>query len=425
MNAGDMTTPRTLLLLSATGGYELDGFRDAAQRVGARVVLGTNRCHALDDPWHDQALPLRFEDPLGAARAIVAHARVVALDGIVAIGDRTAVIGALAASALGLPHNEPQAVAAARNKYEARRRFAAAGLRGPRFERFAVASEPRDAATTVAYPCVLKPLSLSASRGVIRANNAGELISAWARVAAILALPEVRAMEGDAAHWLLIEDFIPGGEVALEGVLDEGRLHTLALFDKPDPLNGPYFEETLYVTPSRLDPTAQEQIRAEVQAAAAALGLRHGPVHAELRVDATGPCILEVAPRSIGGLCARALRFGAGISLEELIVRHALRLDISGLRREAGASGVMMIPLPHGGVFKEVRGVEDSLRVAGIEGVTLTAKPGQNLLAWPEGSSYLGFIFARAPTPALVEAALRQAHAALHIAISPALPVAR
>jgi biotin carboxylase len=230
-----------------------------------------------------------------------------------------------------------------------------------------------------------------------------------------------------AADDILIEQFIEGIEYAVEGVLENGVLRTLAIFDKPDPLDGPLFEETIYVTPSRADPSTQTAITHAMSAAAAALGLFHGPVHAECRVNARGVFVLEVAARPIGGLCAQALRFtgteGASIGLEELLLRHALGESIAGWTRETDASGVMMIPVPAAGVYRRVSGIDEALRIAGVTGVHITAKPDQQLIPLPEGSSYLGFIFARAASPAAVEEALRQAHARLSFAIDRAVVV--
>jgi biotin carboxylase len=268
----------------------------------------------------------------------------------------------------------------------------------------------------VAFPCVLKPLTLSASRGVIRANTPDQFMAAVRRIGALLQREDV-SVSGDAADFLLAEAYIPGLEVALEGLLMDGRLHALALFDKPDPLEGPFFEETLYVTPSRLPADVQARITDVTASACAALGLREGPVHAELRVNSDGAWILEVAPRSIGGLCSRTLRFGTGMTLEELILRHALGWPIASLERERRPAGVMMIPIPRAGRLGDVSGQADAAAVPGVEEIAITAHEGQELVPLPEGWQYLGFIFARADTADAVEAALRAAHARLRVRI--------
>jgi len=252
---------------------------------------------------------------------------------------------------------------------------------------------------------------------VIRANTVDQFIAAFRRIAAVLRRDDV-AVSGDAAAFLLAEQYIPGLEVALEGLLEAGALRTLALFDKPDPLEGPFFEETIYVTPSRLPDGVQRRIEAAAANACAALGLSEGPVHAELRVNDDGPWVIEVAARSIGGLCSRTLRFGTGMSLEELILRHALGWPIDSLVRERRPAGVMMIPIPRAGRLGAVHGRERAAGVDGIEDVAITAHTGQELVPLPEGWQYLGFLFARADTPDAVEKALREAHGHLRFEIS-------
>jgi biotin carboxylase len=276
--------------------------------------------------------------------------------------------------------------------------------------------DPVVEARRTAFPCVVKPLMLSASRGVIRADDEAQFVGAVRRLERILRTPEAAA-DGEAARQVLVEGFIPGREVALEGLLAKGDLHVLALFDKPDPLDGPFFEETIYVTPSRLPSTVQAEIAACTARAAQALGLRDGPVHAELRVNRHGPSVIEIAARSIGGLCSRTLRFGTGLSLEELILHQALGMEIPSLERERRAVGVMMLPIPRTGVLKEVRGQAKARAVPGIDEITITAHPGQDLVPLPEGASYPGFIFAGAESPERVEAALREAHRRLEFVV--------
>ena len=410
-----------ILLVASKLGYQTRAFDEAAGRLGVALIYATDRCHVLEDPWGDRAIPLRFEQPAEAARAIVEGAG--RLDGMVAVGDRPALIASLAAEGLGIPWSPPDAVAAARNKNEARRRFAAAGLPVPEFFRVPLGAGPMQAAGRAPYPCVLKPLGLSASRGVIRADNQGQFTAAFERIAAILEQPEVRQAAEEQDRFLQVESFIAGREFAVEGMLTRGRLQVHAIFDKPDELNGPFFEETIYVTPSREPASTQAKIIETTERAIRALGLTHGPVHAEMRVNDRGAWMLEAAARPIGGLCARSLRFADGVSLEELILRHALNEDISSLRREADASGVMMIPIPANGIYRGVSGTEEAGQVAGIRSLEITAKEGQKLLKLPEGASYLGFIFAGGATPFEVEASLREAHRRLAFDIVPDLPV--
>ena len=406
--------PRVLLLLPA-GTYRADDFLAAAARLGAEVVVGSDREQAMGALMGDRSVVVDLCDPVRGADAIVALDRRTRLDAVVPVDESGVLVAALAGARLGLQHNEPAAVAATRDKSLLRSRLAAAGVEQPRYALLEPADDPGAVAAGVGFPAVLKPLPLSASRGVIRVDDPAAARTAAARVRAI-----VEAAGEDPRRPLLVERFVPGAEVAVEGLLRAGELEVLAVFDKPDPLEGPYFEETIYVTPSRLGSEVQTRIHGTVAAAARGLGLSEGPVHAEARVDGPRVSILEVAARSIGGLCARALRFGAGISLEELILRHALGLPTTGLRREDAASGVMMIPIPVSGRLVEVAGVDRARAVEGVAGVDITVNPGGRLEALPEGDRYLGFIFARGGSPAAVEAALRRAHAALRIDIDPA-----
>jgi hypothetical protein len=265
---------------------------------------------------------------------------------------------------------------------------------------------------------------------VIRANTREEFFGAVGRIRRLLESPEMRATREPNLDRILVEGYIPGREVSVEGLLTEGALRVLAIFDKPDPLEGPYFEETIYVTPSRLGAAEQRAIERAAQEAVRALGLTHGPVHAEFRVNEEGVWPLEVAPRPIGGLCSRALRFApegeAGaepVFLEELLLRHAAGLPGSGWVRESAASGVMMIPVARSGVLEKVEGEEEARATAGITELQITARVHDYLAAWPEGASYLGFLFARGATAEEAEGALRRAHEKLRFTMGERLAV--
>jgi biotin carboxylase len=401
-----------LLLLLPTTTYRTQAFLDAARTLGVDVVCASEEPSTFEAQAPDHLLTLDFTDPDASAARVAAFADRRPLSAVVGVDDLTTVAAAAIAERLGLRSSAVAAVTAARDKYQMRQCLAAAGVPIPRFRRIALKDDPFQAARGVAFPCVLKPLALSASRGVIRANTVDQFIAAFRRIAALLQRDDVE-LGGDAAQFLLAEEYIPGVEVALEGLLVGGALHTLALFDKPDPLEGPFFEETIYVTPSRLPVGVQDAIARVAASACAALGLGEGPVHAELRVNDGGPWVLEVAARSIGGLCSRTLRFGTGMTLEEIILRHALGWPIATLAREWRPAGVMMLPIPRAGRLQGVRGTEAAAAVPGIEEVAITAHPGQELVPLPEGWQYLGFIFARADTPEAVEVALRDAHARL------------
>jgi biotin carboxylase len=399
-----------ILLVASTTGYQVREFSAAAEELGYELALATDRCHVLPDPWADHAAPIDFRDPDPWIAALPGP-----YDGIVAVGDRPAQIAARIAQRFGLRFHPPDAAEAASNKLLARERFRAAGLPTPCFQCVELGGADGGG---VRYPCVLKPLDGSGSRGVMRADNPRQFRVAVERMAGML-----DGVSGVA----LVEDYIPGREFALEGVVTGGRLAPLALFDKPDPLEGPYFEETIYVTPSREPAAVQAAMVETAQRAVRALGLTDGPVHAEMRVNQQGVWMLEAAARPIGGLCARVLRFvtGAGrtVSLETLLLQHAAGLDIGAARLAPGAHGVMMLPIPRGGVFQGVAGLEEARRTAGVEDIVITAREGQNLAPLPEGASYLGFAFARGANAATAEHALRSAHARLDFRFAGALPI--
>ena len=426
-----------VLILCTTTGYQTRAFVEAAQKIGLDVVFGTDRCHVLEDPWRDGALPLRLEDPEKSAAQIVEYARSNPIDAVVSLGDRPTPTAARACRALERLHHPPEAADACRDKYLSRERLRTTGLSVPAFVRFPLAADPREilssGAPPIRFPCVLKPLALSASRGVIRADDPEQFVKAFGRIRSLLRSPDVQVMREETSDFIQVEAYVEGQEIAVEGLMHRGRLKVLALFDKPDPLAGPFFEETLYVTPSRLKAEVQEAVAGTLGRAVEALGLYHGPLHAELRLAPDGALpqniwVMEVAARSIGGLCSRALRFcspslGDGISLEELLIELALGADVGDVRREASASGVMMIPVPQAGVYEGVDGLERARATRGVEDVIITAKPAEKLVPLPEGASYLGFIFARGPSPEFVESALRRAHQELRFVVTPALPV--
>jgi biotin carboxylase len=430
-----------VLLLLPSGTYKAPDFLAAADRLDVDVVVASETEQTLAAAMGDRALIVDLSDPSAAAGAIIALAARRPLDAVVAVDDQGVLVAALAARQLGLPANDPEAVARTRNKSAMRAALArgtadgrpaqpeppvrgrgdvgAAGarLRQPAFRVVSRGGDVAAAAGEVGWPVVVKPVSLSASRGVIRADDRAGAEAAAARVWAILD-EDCHPPEEP----ILVEGYVPGEEVAVEALLRAGRLEVLAVFDKPDPLTGPYFEETLYVTPSRLPSEVQAEIARSVAEAAGAIGLTEGPVHAELRIDPEGrPWILELAARTIGGLCARTLRFAAGVTLEELVLRHALGLPLDP-RREEHAAGVMMLPIPRAGRLVAVHGQDEALAVPGVTALEISILPDRDVRPLPEGDRYLGFLFARASTPAAVEEALRTAHAHLEVEIAPPLP---
>ena len=401
--------PRILLLLP-TATYRASDFLRAADRLGVDVVVGSEHRQALAPVMGDRAVVVPLDRPDAAVDAIVALHERSPLDAVLAVDDQGVVVAASAAERLGLRHNPPDAVARTRDKGAMRDRLAAGGLPQPAYRIVGEGADVAGAAAEVGYPCVIKPVSRAASQGVIRVEDEIEAAAAELRIRAIL---------DPCVEPLLVESFVPGAEVALEGLLVGGRLDVLAVFDKPDAMDGPFFEETIYVTPSRQPRSVLADAETTVGRAATALGLAEGPVHAELRVGGTtAVTVLELAARSIGGLCARALVFGTGTTLEEIIIAHALGIGLGALRREVRASGVMMLPIRSGGTLVGVAGRERALGIDGVDGVEISIPSGRPVVPLPEGDRYLGFVFAHGGSPQDVEDTLRRAEACLEVTVS-------
>jgi len=355
-----------------------------------------------------------------ALEILLEAARDQPFNGVVATDDTTVELGSRIAQALALPHNDPRAARNSRYKDLSRQALAAAGVPVPEFRVVNLCGDVAGQCAGISYPCVVKPLSLSASRGVIRADNPDELLLACARVEAIVASEHMN--DARLRSHVLVEGYVSGPEVALDGLLQQGELAVLAIFDKPDPLQGPYFEETYYITPSRHSEDLQQQIVATVKAACVGIGLREGPVHAEVRLAESGCVIIEVASRTIGGECARLLAFGTGHTLEALVIAHAVGKPLA-IKPPAGATGVLMIPIHEAGILRRIEGITAARAVPFIEDILISIRDGYELVPLPEGSSYLGFMFASAATPEQVEAALRTAHDHLTVVVGPMLKI--
>jgi len=421
-----------VLVLSHTTGYQLRAFDEAAEALGIELVFATDRCHHLEDPWQDRAIPIRFFDVDASLAAILRHHEEFPIAGVIAVGDRPVVLAARVAEALGLEWHSIDGASASADKSHARTALALAGLPSPTFSAHFVtlATQARTFRLVHRFPVVLKPKGLSGSRGVIRADDDASFAAAFNRICALLARPQIREARDGLEAEILVEQYIDGMEFAIEGVMTRGELRVFAIFDKPDPLKGPYFEETIYVTPSRATLDVQARIVEHVRHAAAVLRLNHGPIHAECRVTDEGKVyVLEVAARPIGGLCSRVLMFsresepGTRHALERVLLEHALGRSIDSYIREAEAVAVMMIPIPARGLFKGVTGEEAARAVPGVIGLHITAKHDQLLETLPEAGSYLGFIFAHGATAADAEAAVRDAHRCLTFEIGRPLPV--
>ena len=407
-----------LLLLLPSMSYKGEAFLEAANKVGVSLTVAGDAPPDFLKQSPESFLTLDLYNPSTAVPAVLKFAKTSPIDVVLGVNDGTAVLASTLSKALGLSANSIDSVRAASNKQMMRRLLQKEGLPCPSFIVVGMDEKPEAIVQQVMFPCVLKPLTLSGSCGVIRADDPESFQNAFIRIRQLLqtfARPEQEM----AARQILIEDFIPGIEVALEGLLTKNTFHPLALFDKPDPLNGPYFEETIYVTPSRLPSDIQARMTQSLEKAARAIGLHEGPVHGELRMNDQDIWVIEVAARSIGGKCSRMLEFGTGKSLEELILIHALGQELPSLDLTTGAGGVMMIPIPQEGVLERVEGQEEAQEVPGVEELVVTAKPGDQLIPLPEGKRYLGFIVARGTHPAEVEETLRESHRRLTVVMRP------
>jgi formate-dependent phosphoribosylglycinamide formyltransferase (GAR transformylase) len=404
---------KQVLLLTTVNSYRSSSFVAAAKRLGVGILP------AFDTPPELASQPhhVDFTKVESATQQLLTYIADKTITAVLPVDDSGTLLAAKVSYALNLPFNNPQAAEAARNKLLMRQLLQAGHVPCPQFQHIPFSADPTVVGITIYYPCVVKPLQLSGSRGVIRANNVAEFVDAFQQTVTI-----AQKQSPQAPSFVLVEQYIDGSEVAVEGLIHEGQLRILAIFDKPDPLVGPFFEETIYVTPSRMPALIQSHIQSTTFRATQALGLYQGPVHAELRVNNDGAWLIEIAGRSIGGLCSQILQFGANESLEELILRQAVGLPIESFQREAVARGVMMIPIPQAGLLREIAGIPQATAIPLIEQIDITAPLHNPLVPLPAGDSYLGFIFARGEphnTPADVEHALRQAHAQLTFKIDP------
>ncbi|NKC15806.1 MAG: ATP-grasp domain-containing protein [Gammaproteobacteria bacterium] len=401
-----------VLLLLPHSSYKADAFLTACARAGVGLTVGTDHVPVLRHARHC-TLTLSFLDTASDAEQIKSYARRHAIDAVVAADGMAVPLAAVACASLGLSYNSPASVQLASDKCLTRQAQANAGLPCPRFALLKDDTEKLPPA--IGYPCVLKPLRLSASRGVIRVDNHTDFNAARTRIASLLKTSKLKI--SNAGSEILAESYLEGQEFSIDGLLTNGRLHCLTIFEKPDPLQGPFFEESIFITPPRCSGEFCQKLINAVQDTVDALGLTQGPVHAELRASAQAVTVLEIAPRPIGGLCSNAITV-SGMPLEEVIIRHALDADFLPAAQQHEHRGVMMIPIPGAGILKSVSGLEPARRTQHVLGVTLCIALGEQLVPLPEGDRYLGFIFAAAPRFEQAEAALRNAHAKLRFNIA-------
>ena len=416
-------SPARVLLIAPPGSYRVHAYLEAARDLGIEMLVASEGEHSLV-PGIGDGFRVDFADSDAVIERVFSAHRERPVAGVVATDDGTVEIANRAAAALGLAHNAPSAARIARRKDLSRAALAEAGLPVPAARRVELGRPLGPQLAGVGFPCVVKPLALSASRGVIRADDLPGLEDACRRAGAIARAAGAASADAEERDALLVESFVPGPEIALEGMLGGGDLSVLAIFDKPDPLDGPYFEETIYVTPSRLPRPTQALAAERVRAGCAAYGLTEGPVHAELRLHDGDAWIIEIAARTIGGDCARLFTFGSGTSLEHLVLQRALGrpLDVP-FGHDGRAAGVLMIPTPGAGTLRRVEGVMAASRIPGIREVSITVREGYELTPLPEGGTYLGFVFALGDDPAGVEESLRGARKTIRAVVAPSLAV--
>jgi len=414
-SAANSTLRDRVLVIAPHGSYRTAPFIQAANKLNIDVLIASQGEYSIVSDY-EQGLHIDFKDESSCIKTILAAAAQRAFSGIIGTDDTTTELAAKVAEKLSLPHNDPQAVKIAQRKDLARLSLKKSNAKIPQFDLLTTTKPLSEQTVKVKFPAVIKPVALSASRGVIRVNDQIELQQAIKRIKTMLL--EERQIDESIREILLLEEFIPGKEVAIEGMLHHGELDVLAIFDKPDPLDGPFFEETYYISPTSFSEKIQQQIKQTVLQSCQSYGLSEGPIHAECRVNERGVWILEVAARTIGGMCGRLLSLGTGHSLEELVLLHAMgqRVEMKSLE---SAAGVLMIPIPGAGILKRVEGLLEAQRVPFISELSIEVREGYELVPLPEGNSYLGFIFAEAPSAEQAEQALRNAHDCLNIVIAP------
>jgi biotin carboxylase len=406
-----------LLLVAPHSSYRISPYITAAQKLDVEVMVASTSEHSLVSEVAEGLrinLDASHENLEQTLEPILTAHREKPFTGVIATDDSAVSLAANAAKALGLPHNPPEAVELTHRKDLARACLKQHGVPIPEYQRIDLSAQITAQLDDLTYPCVIKPLSLSGSRGVIRVDDEKSCLIACKRIQKIVR----KLPDEESRRYLLAESYIPGFEVAVEAMLNNGELHILALFDKPDPLEGPYFEETYYITPSQLPKHQQNLITQRVADACSAYGLVNGPVHAELRLHKNEAWILEVAARTIGGQCAQLLKQGTGHGLEELVIAQATGQDLQ-IEANEKAAGVLMIPIPTTGVLRRVEGLTAARRISHIIEVEISVRDGYELVPLPEGAAYLGFIFAQGPNPKSVENALRDAHACLKFVTAP------
>ncbi len=405
-------SPPHLLLIAHPNSYRIAPYIKAANRMGVNVTVASEGKHSLISEIAS-GLHITFDQPRQTVATILQAHKQTPFSGILGSDDHTVELAAMVAELLQLPHNSPRAAFCSQRKDIARAELALSACPVPLHCLIDLQQPLQKQMAGLPWPCVIKPLNMSASRGVIRADNEAAFMAACQRIK-----PIIQENQHDfTRHHVLVEEYIDGVEIAFEGYLHNAQLHPITIFDKPEPLIGPFFEETIYVTPSRLEADLQAKILQRVQQACDAYGLTTGAVHAECRIDERDIWILEVASRTIGGDCARMLD-NKNFSIEELAISLAIDAPIKAELPDQ-ARGVMMIPIKEKGLLKRVEGLLAARDVPHIDQVEMIIPPGHEMIPLPEGNQYSGYIFASGQTPEQVTAAIKQAYAKLKFVTAP------
>ncbi|MFW2441061.1 MAG: ATP-grasp domain-containing protein [Arenicellales bacterium] len=408
---------RRVLIVSPPESYRIQPYVRAALSLNLEINLASQGEWAISSPV-SAGIDVPLQDHRSALSILLKLFEQRQYDAVIGTDDSTLELVAKLAAKTGLQQNLPAAVRLARRKDLSRLCLRQAGLQVPAFSVEEVSVQQLLDEPHFGFPCVIKPLALSGSRGVIRADTHDELNRGVQRSLKIIS-EEIDLYE---KNNLLLEQYIPGREFAIEGMLVDGQLDVLAIFDKPEPMEGPYFEETYYISPARISLSERRLLVETVKDACSAFGLVTGPVHAECRLNQQGAWLIELAARTIGGLCSRLLSFGTGYSLEQLVLANAIGQELP-LELKDGAAGVLMLPTEEAGILRRVEGVMKAEKVPYIDDVEISLREGYHVTPLPEGASYLGFIFSSAPDSDKVEKALRDARALLNPVIAPYWPV--
>tara|TARA_B100000686_G_scaffold128253_1_gene135463 strand:- start:1091 stop:2335 length:1245 start_codon:yes stop_codon:yes gene_type:complete len=398
-----------VILIIPSASYRTGPFMNAVKKLDLKVLVISDKSQVFSGKYPDNLIIINFNHWQDRSDEISKWAKNNGLKAVIGVDEESIVLAANISNFLNVEHNPVESVLLTKDKYLMRNELLKLGIKSPWFKRFSIYESTKKIINEISFPCVIKPTFLSASRGVMRVNTMNELSDSIKIMYELLSLDELRKRGGEQSDWILFEEYIPGNEVAVEGLVTNGKLTVLAVFDKPEPLEGPTFEETIIVTPSVLTKEIQYSLLETIQNVVKALGILKGPIHAEARINKNGNYILECASRSIGGLCSKVLEFQGGMSLEELILRSYLGRNIEKSKLTDKARGVMMMPTEKMGILKEMRGVQDALNVKGITDLKLTVKPGEKLEPLPKGDRYLGFIFAEGNDQKLVIKALKNA----------------